>query len=97
MPGGALHQDFFKWLGLILGVANMPMNTGKLLENVTLTVGVENRVAHGLGVQFRTWYVADLKGAAIIYRNTASTADLTLYLPLLTTDTVTCDIVVVPA
>ena len=92
---GSIHRDLYRWLAR-LTTLDLPMNYGVLFENVALTSGTENLLAHGLGEQFRTWYVADAKSPAIVYRYTASTADLATYLPLLTTADCTVDIVVVP-
>jgi hypothetical protein len=64
------------------------------IANVTLTAGVTNLVAHNLGTTFRTWSVLDAQGAAMVYRDTASAADLSLYVPLLTSATIVCDIMV---
>jgi len=64
------------------------------IANVTLTAGVTNLVSHNLGTTFRTWAVLDAQGAAMVYRDTASAADLSLYIPLLTSATIVCDLMV---
>ncbi len=71
-----------------------PLNDGALLESVALVTGSTNLVPHGLGRKFRTWMLLDLQASATVYRDTTSTADLAIYLPILTTANVTLDIAV---
>lgn len=66
-----------------------------LIKDVDLTVAVDNQVAHGLGQPPTSWFIAKPTVAVQVYENTASTADLDVYLPLLTTVTCTVDLVLI--
>lgn len=62
---------------------------GVLLEDLALSAGVENLVEHGLGRRFRGWFIADVDAGATIWRVSASTANLSRYLPLATSTAAT--------
>jgi hypothetical protein len=65
-----------------------------LYEDVSLSPGVENWLEHGLDRAVRGFHIVDIDLPAMVYRVTSSTADLTKYLPLACTDTLTVSIVV---
>ena len=51
-------------------------------EDVELLAGVENWLEHGLGRKVRGWRLEENDTPALVYRVTASSADLTKFLPL---------------
>lgn len=59
-----------------------------IINDILLTAGVENWVVTGLGRPIRGWHQIDVSGFTRIYRYMDSTADLSLYLPLITENTV---------
>jgi hypothetical protein len=62
---------------------------------LTATIGTSTTlVPHGLGRRFRRWHLADLRGDARVWRDTASTADPALYLPLRASSAVTVTLIV---
>lgn len=75
-------------------VVSQPWNQGIFLEGVLLTQSRENLVHHGLGRSYISWFLCDRTAAVTVWRYSASTADDSLYLPLMTTVTTTVDLVV---
>lgn len=67
---------------------------GCLLQSLTLETGTENHVVHGLDREFIGWYIIDKSGAADVYRKTDSTADKSIYLPLVTNSRVIISIII---
>lgn len=64
----------------------------ELLEDIALTTGSTNLVKHKLGRKVRGFRIVDANAASTYYRDTASTADLTNFLPLVVSANVTVDI-----
>jgi len=75
-------------------ITDKPHMDSSLLESVVLTTGTTTLVEHKLGRNIRGWYIADRNAGATVYRDTASTADLAEFLPLITSATVTVSLVV---
>jgi len=67
----------------------IPWLAGNLLTGVPLS-GTTSNVSHGLGRAYVGWWLIDLQASAIVYRDTTSTADVTLYLPLKASASCTC-------
>jgi nitrate/nitrite-specific signal transduction histidine kinase len=67
--------------GPLRELASKPHNDSQLIENINLILGT-TLVQHKLGRKVRGFYVVDQNASATIFRDTASTADLTKYLPL---------------
>jgi hypothetical protein len=61
----------------------------ELIEDVSLTSGQENLVAHGLGKKVRGFRVTDINASASVWRDDTSTADLTVHIPLRISSTAT--------
>ncbi len=59
-----------QWASMIEPVLNNPLNKANLLTNVSLAVG-SNVINHKLGRQMQGWFLADIQGAAQIYRSAA--------------------------
>lgn len=57
---------------------------GVILENIALASASTALVAHKLGRSFQGWIVLDQDGSAIVWRDSASTADNAKFLPLKT-------------
>lgn len=67
---------------------------GLILQSLTLEVGTENHVVHGLDREFIGWQIIDRSGIGQVYRVTDSTADKSIYLPLATDTKITISIVI---
>lgn len=67
-----------RWKALLGPILSNPANQGLLLQNVKLINGV-TVVNHLLGREMQGWIIADIDGAATIYRS-AKMNDLTLTL-----------------
>jgi len=66
-----------------------PQLSSRLMETahnssdlIALTAATTVLVKHGLGRKVRGWKIVDIDAAATVYRDTSSSADLTVYLPL---------------
>lgn len=69
-----------------------PGNDYSLLEDIELTTGSTNLVTHKLGRKIRGFRIVDANAASTYYRDTSSTADLSIYLPIVVSANVTVDI-----
>lgn len=60
------------------------------VDPIDITIGTSTTlVSHGLGRAYQGWHLADLQGDARVWRDTTSTADETIYLPLRASTSVT--------
>lgn len=74
------------------GLLDKKQMNSQLLENQSLTIGIENWVEHGLGRDLIGWKITDVDTMAMIWRVATSTADTTKYLPLAVSASCTIDI-----
>lgn len=92
--------DIPGWLGRLASllaaslrwVHAYPPNDCILIEGAVLASGSTQLLEHKLGRRVRGWRVVDRSSAATVYRDTASTADLALYLPLVVSASLTVSI-----
>lgn len=56
----------------------LPISDGVLLEGIALVSGVDNDINHTLGRQPRLWFVADIQQDANVWRDSWTSAILTL-------------------
>ena len=68
--------------------------TSATLTGLALVRDQENLIVHGLGRAVRGWHLVDIRGPAFVWRVADSDADLTLYLPLSCSHSVTVTLVV---
>ena len=55
-----------KWAAILNPVINQPLISGRLVTNVSLSIGM-NQVNHGLGRKLQGWIVVGLNAPAQIY------------------------------
>lgn len=63
-----IEQMQQKWKSQLDPLIVNPMNNANLLKNISLVTGV-NVINHLLGRQMQGWFIADIQGAAQIYRS----------------------------
>lgn len=74
-------------------VLKRPWNQGVLIQGVVLETGYENWVEHGLGRAFISWTVCDPRTNLGMWRRAElSTADVTLYVPIVVSTPLTIDL-----
>jgi hypothetical protein len=61
---------------------------GHLLTDVTIGTS-STSIPHGLARRYQGWHLVDIQGDARVWRDTASTADNTLFIPLKASASVT--------
>lgn len=57
-----------RWASELNPVLSNPLNNVRVLQNVQLASGT-NVINHGLGQTQQGWFLTDIQGAAVIYRN----------------------------
>ena len=68
--------------------ARRPGNNYEILEDVTITTGSTQDIAHKLGRTVRGFRITKINAAATVHWDTASTADLAKFIPLVSSATV---------
>lgn len=66
------------WGSQLNPILSNPTTNPSRLKSITLTTG-DNVINHKLGVTLQGWYISDINGAAVVYRN-APLNNLTLTL-----------------
>ena len=66
-----------------------PMLDGVLLEGATLTADVENLIEHGLGRDWRGWFLTDKQTITDVVSYTSTTQSKAKFLSVVPRDTVT--------
>jgi hypothetical protein len=62
-------------------IANLPWNQGRLITGISVS-GTAVDVAHGLGRAWQGWIIVDITTTRDVYRDTATTPDVTKFLRL---------------
>ncbi len=73
-------------------IVDLPPMSGQILTDVAVATGSTVLVEHKLGRAYRGWVLVDNDTACTIHRDDTSTADTTLYLPLVSSATTTVDL-----
>ncbi len=74
-------------------VTDNPLMSKNILTDVALS-GTTTNIEHKLGRAFRGWFIVDANANTNVWRDAASTADATKFLPLVAGAAVTVDIYV---
>lgn len=77
---------------IINPILTNPSNAAVSYSNVSLTGGLLNLLEHGLGRASEGWRITTQDAFALIYEELNEGADLSIYLPLVTTANCTVDI-----
>lgn len=95
-PDGRIHVDFMRWLMRVRKIfLDRPWTWRAVLHQENdITSGVEFQLEHGLGREYTSFIVCRPRDAAHIYEYEASTADRSVYLPLMASADCTVDVLV---